>query len=212
MVRQLKFMRNVVAFVKTVNEGSFTAAATALGVTPAAVSKSVQNLERGLGVRLLNRSTRRLAPTEEGGVFYAHCRTAMLELENAMSAVAEGHRKPVGVLRVTSAAMFGRRHVLPLLTEFTARFPGVTLDFVLEDRFVDLILEGYDVCVRADVAPAGNLVSQRIVPIQAIVCGSPAYFKWHPIPRRPEDLLPHNCIRFRSVGSQRVLDWEFHSD
>ncbi len=205
-------MRNVVAFVRTIDEGSFTAAAAALGVTPAAVSKSVQNLERGLGVRLLNRSTRRLAPTEEGGVFYAHCRSAMLELENAMSAVAEGHREPTGMLRVTSAAMFGRRHLLPLLTEFTARFPGVTLDFVLEDRFVDLILEGYDVCVRADVPPAGNLVSKRIVPIQAIVCGSPAYFNQHPIPRRPEDLLLHNCIRFRSVGNQRVLDWEFQRD
>ncbi len=110
----MKYLRNVVAFVRTVDEGSFTAAAAALGVTPAAVSKSVQNLERGLDVRLLNRSTRQLAPTEEGGVFYTHCRSAMLELENAMSAAAEGHREPTGVLRVTSAARIRGATYLPL--------------------------------------------------------------------------------------------------
>ena len=208
----MKYFRNVVAFAKTVEQGSFTSAAAALGVSPAAVSKSVQNLERGLGVRLLNRSTRRLALTEEGGVFYRHCRSAMLEFDNALSAVAEKDREPTGVLRVTSATTFGRTHVVPLLSEFTTRFPKVTLDFVLEDRFVDLVHEEYDVCIRLDASPPGSLVAKRIVSVQAIVCGSPAYFRRHPIPRHPEDLLSHDCIRFRSLGTRRVLDWEFQRD
>jgi DNA-binding transcriptional LysR family regulator len=208
----MKYVRNVAAFVKTVGEGSFTGAAAALGVSPAAVSKSVQNLERGLGVRLLNRSTRRLALTEEGGVFFEHCRSAMLEMENAVSAVAEGRRGPAGLLRVSSAVTFGRRHVLPLLAEFAARFPAVTLDVTLEDRFVDMIEEGYDVSVRADVPPVGNLIAKRIVPVQAVVCGSAAYFKRYPVPRRPAQLSEHNCIRFRSVGNKRILQWEFQKD
>ena len=205
----MKSVRNVIAFVKAANAGSFTAAAETLGVSPAAVSKSVQNLERQLGTRLFNRTTRRLALTDEGSVFFRHCQPAMLELDNAVSAVMEARREPAGMLRVTSAAMFGRRHILPLLSEFTARYPKVTLDVTLDDRFVDMLLEGYDVSIRASVPPVGTLIARRIVPIQAVVCGSPAYFKRHPVPRRPEDLLDHNCIRFRSVGNKRILEWEF---
>ena len=205
----MKYARNMAAFVKSVSEGSFTAAALALGVSPAAISKSVHTLERELGIRLLNRSTRRLALTEEGGVFYGHCRSAMLELENAVNAVAEVRREPTGVLRVTSAVLFGRHHVLPLLGEFAARYPRVTLDIVLEDRFVDLIPEGYDVSIRSDVSPVSGQVARRITAVQAIVCGSPAYFRRHRLPRTPEELDEHNCIRFRSVGTRRVLEWEF---
>jgi LysR family transcriptional regulator for bpeEF and oprC len=195
--------------VNVVNAGSFSAAAAMLGVTPAAVSKSVQNLERELGIRLLNRSTRRLGLTEEGEFFYERSRSAMIDLDNAVSAVIESKREPMGVLRVTSAVIFGRRQVLPLLTEFMERHPKVTLDVTLEDRFVDMLLEGYDVSIRADVHPVGNVVARKIAPIQAVVCGAPSYFRKLPVPRTPKDLLDHNCIRFRSVGSRQVLKWEF---
>jgi DNA-binding transcriptional LysR family regulator len=208
----MKYMRSVVAFVKAASAGSFSAAAVTLGVSPAAVSKSVQNLERKLGTRLLNRSTRRLALTEEGGVFFERSRSAILELENAVSALAEGQREPTGTLRVTAAVTFGRRHVLPLLSEFTARYPKVTLDLSLDDRFADMLLEGWDVSIRADVRPMESMVAKRLVPLQAIVCGSPAYFERHPVPRVPRDLLEHNCIRFRSAGNKRVLAWEFRKD
>jgi DNA-binding transcriptional LysR family regulator len=211
-VSAVKYVRSVVTFVKAARAGSFTAAAAALGVSPAAVSKSVQSLERQLGTRLFNRSTRRLALTEEGSVFFGHCQSAMLELENAVSAMVERRHQPAGLLRVTAAALFGRRHILPLLSEFAARYPKVTLDVTLDDRFVDMLLEGYDVSVRVSTPPVGTLIARRIVPIQAIVCGSPAYLKRHPVPRRPEDLLDHNCIRFRSVGNQRILEWEFQKD
>ena len=208
----MKYLRSVVAFVKTASAGSFSAAAVTLGVSPAAVSKSVQNLERKLGTRLLNRSTRRLALTEEGSVFFERSRAAILELENAASAVVEGQREPTGTLRVTAAVTFGRRHVLPLLSEFTARYPKVTLDLALDDRFVDMLLEGWDVSIRADVQPTGSMVAKRIVPLQAIVCGAPSYFERHALPRQPRDLLGHNCIRFRSVGNNRILRWEFQKD
>jgi len=205
-------VRNVAAFVNVVSAGSFSAAAVTLGVTPAAVSKSVQNLERELGVRLLNRSTRRLGLTEEGEFFYERSRSALLDLDNAVSAVIESKREPMGLLRVTSAVIFGRRQVLPLLAEFMRRHPKITLDVTLEDRFVDMLLEGYDVSIRADVQAVGSLVARKIAPIQAVVCGSPSYFKDNPVPRAPKDLNDHNCIRFRSVGSRQVLKWEFEQN
>ena len=208
----MRNLRSVAAFVKAASAGSFSAAAATLGVSPAAVSKSVQNLERKLGLRLFNRSTRRLALTEEGSVFFERSRSAILELENAVSAAAEGQREPTGTLRVTAAVTFGRRHVLPLLSEFTARYPKVTLDLALDDRFVDMLLEGWDVSIRADVRPMDSMVAKRIVPLQAIVCGAPSYFERHPVPRAPKDLVAHNCIRFRSVGNNRILRWEFQED
>lgn len=205
----MKNIRGVASFVNVVSAGSFTAAAEMLGVTPAAMSKSVQNLERELGIRLLNRSTRRLALTEEGEVFFKKARAAMLDLDNAVSAVIESKREPNGVLRVTSAEIFGRRKVLPLLPEFTNRYPKVTLDITLEDRFADMLVEGYDVSIRTDVNPVGTVVARTIAPVQAVVCGAPSYFKNNPVPRSPSDLAGHNCIRFRSVGSKQVLKWEF---
>lgn len=208
----MRNVRSVAAFVNVVSAGSFTAAAVTLGVTPAAVSKSVQNLERELGVRLLNRSTRRLGLTEEGEFFYERSRSALLDLDNAVSAVIESKREPMGLLRVTSAVIFGRRQVLPLLAEFMKRHPKITLDVTLEDRFVDMLLEGYDVSIRADVQAVGSLVARKIAPIQAVVCGSPSYFKDNSVPRAPKDLNDHNCIRFRSVGSRQVLKWEFEQN
>lgn len=208
----MKYARNVAAFVRTVDEGSLSAAAAALGVSPAAVSKSVQNLERRLGVRLLNRSTRSIALTEEGAIFFERCRSAMTDLENAVNEVLEARREPMGTLRVTAAVTFGRHHVLPLLAEFAARHPKVTLDVTLDDRFVNMVQEGYDVSVRVDVLTEGTLIAKRILPVQAVVCGAPSYLKRHPPIRRPEDLLQHNCIRFRSVGNRRILQWEFKKD
>ena len=205
----MKSIKNVIAFVKAASMGSLTAAASALEVSPAAVSKSVQKLERELGVRLLNRSTRRLSLTEEGSVFFEQCRSITLDLDHAISAAKESTRAPAGLLRVTAAAVFTRRHVLPLLSEFAARYPHVTLEMTLDDRFADLIDEGYDISIRADVAPSGNLIAVGLVPVQAIVCAAPSYFARHPIPRIPLDLLEHNCIRFRSTGNKRLLPWEF---
>lgn len=205
----MKNFRGIASFVNVVSTGSFSAAAGTLGVTPAAVSKSVQILERELGIRLLNRSTRRLALTEEGELFFERARAAMLDLDNAVSAAIESKREPNGVLRVTSAAIFGRRKVLPLLSEFTNRHPKVTLDITLEDRLVDMQVEGFDLGIRIDVHPVGNVIARRIAPVQAVVCGSPSYFKKNPVPRSPSDLAGHNCFRFRSVGSRQVLKWEF---
>jgi DNA-binding transcriptional LysR family regulator len=205
----LNNVRSVAAFVNVVNAGSFTAAAANLGVTPAAVSKSVQNLERELGIRLLNRSTRRLALTEEGEFFFERARAAMLDLDNAVSAVMESKREPMGLLRVTSAITFGRSKLLPLISEFMRRYPKVTLNITLEDRFADMLVESYDVSIRVDLRPLENVVARSVSPIQAVVCGTPSYFRTHPMPRVPKDLLDHNCIRFRSVGSRKVLGWEF---
>lgn len=206
----MKYARNVAAFVRTVDEGSLSAAAAALGVSPAAISKSVQNLERQLGVRLLNRSTRSMALTEEGAIFFERCRSAMTDLEDAVGEMLEARREPMGTLRVTAAVTFGRHHVLPLLAEFAARHPKVTLDVTLEDRFVNMLQEGYDVSVRVDhLLTEGTLIAKRMLPVQAVVCGAPSYLKRHAAIRRPEDLFQHNCIRFRSVGNRRVLQWEF---
>src|SRR5215813_2199301 len=123
----LESVRGVIGFVRTVNAGSFASAAKELGVSPVAVSKNVQRLERRLGVRLLQRSTRKLALTEEGRLYYERCTGPLRELESAQSAIAEKGKSPSGTLRVTSLSPFGRTYVVPLIPAFSRRYPGIEL-------------------------------------------------------------------------------------
>jgi DNA-binding transcriptional LysR family regulator len=206
----MKHAKNLTAFVKSVNAGSFSAAAALLGVTPAAVSKSIQTVEQDLGVRLFHRTTRRLALTEEGALLFERCRGALQDLDSAMSALRDSRRERKATLRVTLPVLFGRHIVLPLVPAFNARHPRVTLDVTLDDRLSELDEEGYDVGVRIDFAAGAGVSATRIGPLQYIVCGSPTYFFGdRAIPRTPDDLLQHNCIRLRRPGARRVTKWEF---
>ncbi|HEX6827816.1 MAG TPA: LysR family transcriptional regulator [Burkholderiales bacterium] len=200
------------SFIKTASFGSFTAAAKQLGITPAAVSKNVQKLEDDLGVRLFQRTTRQLALTEEGQILFERCRDPMDDLERATAAVTDYRNAVAGTLRVSCAATFGRRMLAPCLPEFLARYPQLEVEVAMDDRFSDLIAEGYDVAIRGGNLPDSNMVARRLMDITAAVYGSPAYFRRYGEPATPDDLRKHNCIAMRMSGSNRLLPWEFEKD
>jgi DNA-binding transcriptional LysR family regulator len=188
-------IRGVIGFVRTVAAGSFAGAAKELGVSPVAVSKNVQRLERRLGVRLLQRSTRKLSLTEEGRLFYERCTGPLLELEGAQTAVKDKGRAPAGRLRVTSVSPFGRTYVLPLLPAFSRRYPEIEVELHLDDAVSDMIAEGYDVGIRAGEMKDSTMVARAIAPLHFVVCGAPSYLAKHGTPRKPADLAGHNCLR-----------------
>ena len=206
---RVESIRGVVGFVRTVAAGSFAGAAKALGVSPVAVSKNVQRLERQLGVRLLQRSTRKLSLTEEGRLFYARCNGPLQELENAQSAVREKGGSSAGTLRVTSISPFGRTYVLPLLPAFSRLFPRIEVELHLDDSISDMIAEGYDVGIRAGEMRDGSMVVREIAPLHFVVCGAPSYLAEHGVPAAPADLAGHNCLRLRGRAARpdRALNW-----
>lgn len=205
-------LAGIVAFVRVAAMGSFAKAATSLGVSASAVSKNVQRLETSLGVRLVNRTTRRLALTDEGTLYYERCRPAIEGLQDAAAVLRDARREPRGVIRVSATVGFGRQCLLQLLPDFLRQYPDVTLDLHLDDRFADLVGDRVDVAIRNGRLDDRNIVARRLAPMQLIVCGSPAYFARHPKPMTPDDLAAHRCINFRLAENGRVFDWEFEQD
>jgi len=204
----VKGIRGIVGFVRTVEAGSFAGAAKKLGISPVAVGKNVQRLERQLGVRLLQRSTRKLALTEEGRLYYERCTGPLRDLENAQSAIAEKGRSPSGTLRVTSLSPFGRAYVLPLLPAFSRLYPAIELELHLDDAVSDMIAGGYDVGIRAGDARDGAMVMREVAPLNFVVCGAASYLAERGAPTTPADLAAHNCLRLRGRGpAGRALNW-----
>ena len=200
-------IRGVVGLVKTVAAGSFAGAARELGVTPVAVSKNVQRLEQQLGVRLLRRSTRKLSLTDEGQQFYERCTGPLRELESAHAAVKERGAAPSGVLRVTSISPFGRNYVVPLLAEFSRRYPAIRVEMNLDDSIADMVSEGFDVGIRAGEMRDGTLIARHIAPLPFVVCAAPAYLARAGVPSTPADLARHNCLRLRDRGTGPGFNW-----
>jgi DNA-binding transcriptional LysR family regulator len=207
----VKGIRGIVGFVTTVEAGSFAGAAKKLGISPVAVGKNVDRLERQLGVRLLQRSTRKLSLTEEGRLYYERCTGPLRDLENAQSAIAEKGRSPSGTLRVTSVSPFGRAYVLPLLPAFNRLYPAIELELHLDDTVSDMIAGGYDVGIRAGEARDGSMVMREVAPLNFVVCGAPSYLAERGIPATAADLATHNCLRLRGRGP-RAANWSLGPD
>jgi DNA-binding transcriptional LysR family regulator len=195
------------AFAAVVDAGSFVSAADMLEISKAAVSRQIAELESRLGVRLLNRTTRRLSLTEEGEVFYARAKELLGSLDEMESEVAARSGQAVGILKVTAPLSFGLTHLAPLWPAFMARHPRVQLEVMLADRFVDLVEEGMDLAVRIARLESSSLVSRRLSSTELLLCASPKYLKKHGRPRHPSDLARHAVIAYTllSVGD----DWQF---
>jgi len=202
--------RQISTFVEVVARGSLSAAARAEGIAPAMIGRRLDALEARLGVKLLQRTTRKLALTDEGSAFLEDCQRILGELEEAESAVAERSARASGHLLISAPAGFGRQHVAPLLPSFLAEHRDVTVTLNLNDRVVDLIGEGVDVAIRIASLPDSNLVSVKLADNERVVVGSPAYLKRHGEPATLADLAKHNCLAISSAGSQR--GWTFHDN
>lgn len=194
-------------FAEVVEAGSFSGAARQLGVSRSAISKAVANLEKALGARLLNRSTRHLSLTEVGAAFSEHCQRIKQESESARQVVDSLNSAPRGTLRVAASVAFGTLHIAPALSDFLNRYPEIDMDMTIIDRPVDLVEEGYDIVIRVCETPPDNVVARRIAPAGSKLCATPAYFERFGTPQRPEDLVSHNCLDYIHSGDRGV--WRF---
>lgn len=197
----------MVTFARVVQAKGFSEAARRMGASKSRISKAIAKLERSLGARLLNRSTRGLSVTEAGAAFYEHCNRIIEEAEQATQVVNELHSEPRGVLKVTTSVAFGTLHVAPALTEFLGRYPDVKIDMTITDRIVDLVEEGYDIAIRIVREPPLNFVARELAPVRRVVCAIPEYFSEHGIPNTPHDLRQHNCLHYTHFSSQG--EWHF---
>ncbi len=202
--------RQISTFVEVVAKGSLSAAARAEGIAPAMIGRRLDALEQRLGVKLLQRTTRKLVLTNEGAAFLEDCQRILSELEDAESAVAERSARASGHLLISAPAGFGRQHVAPLLPSFLAEHRDVSLTLNLNDRVVDLIGEGIDVAIRIASLSDSNLVGVKLADNARVVVATPAYLKRHGRPATPTDLARHNCLAISSEGSQR--GWTFREN
>jgi DNA-binding transcriptional LysR family regulator len=190
---QLHAMR---VFVAVVDAHSLSAAASALGTSLPTVSRVLSSLERGLGVRLISRSTHDLTETDAGRLYYARCRQILGEVRDAEAAVQSHAKAPAGELRVTAPVTFGRHHVAPAVADFIERYPGVSVYLLLSDRMESLAVERLDVAIRVAALREQNLIARRLGYIQRSVVGSNEYFARHSVPTHPRQLAKHQCLQF----------------
>ncbi|MCF8480313.1 MAG: LysR family transcriptional regulator [Rhodospirillum sp.] len=181
-------------FVKVAEMESFSQAADRLGLSRSVVSKYVSALEDHLGVRLVNRTTRRLSLTEVGEAYRLRCQTILADLEEADRAVGALHGTPSGTLRVNAPMSFGFLHLAPAIPALLAAHPTLSVDMDLNDRFVDLVSDGFDVAVRIGSLPDSSLIATRLAPLRLVVCASPAYLARRGEPKHPRDLEDHECL------------------
>lgn len=200
-------LERMAIFARVVETKSFSEAARRLGLSKSLVSKQITHLERSLGARLLNRTTRTMSVTEAGAVFYEHCARIVEELEEGRLAVSRLNAEPRGVLRLSASVAFGTLHIAPALPEFLEKFPDLTVDMAITDRYVDLAEEGYDVAVRIADNPGQHLVARRLAGVKRVVCATPEYFSRRGAPRTPADLVHHNCLTYTHMTPQGA--WRF---
>ncbi|MCC6611694.1 MAG: LysR family transcriptional regulator [Burkholderiales bacterium] len=197
-------------FAQVVEAKSFSAAADKLGMSKSLASRHVSALERGLSVKLLNRSTRRLSLTEAGAVYYEHCARIVREAELAEERLARTQTEPAGLVKVTAVPAFAVRHVLPALGEFYRKYPRIQVKLFCSNRALDLGDEGFDLGIRVSFDPAPNLVARKLAANRSVLCASPAYLRRHGTPRRIEDLGKHQCVLFPALAPKGV--WTFRRD
>ncbi|SNS62257.1 transcriptional regulator, LysR family [Noviherbaspirillum humi] len=202
--------KQISTFVDVAAKSSLTAAARAEGIAPAVIGRRLDALEERLGIKLLQRSTRRIALTDEGLTFLEDCQRILADLESAEAAVAERSARARGHLLVSAPAGFGRQHVAPLIPSFLAEHRDLSVTLNLNDRIVDLIGEGIDVAIRIASLTDSSLVGVKLATNKRVVVASPDYLRRHGTPASLDDLAKHNCLAISSAGSQP--GWTFRQN
>jgi DNA-binding transcriptional LysR family regulator len=187
-------LEGITVFAAVVDAGGFSAAGRALRCSKAAVSTQLRRLEDRLGVRLLQRTTRRLSLTEEGRAYYQHCRRILDEARDAADALQSLDAEPRGALRVNAPMSFGKLHLGAAIADFMTRHPSISVDLVLNDRLVDLIEDGFDMAIRISRLADSSLIVRRLAPCRRVVVASPDYWARKGRPARPEDLRRHEAL------------------
>jgi LysR family transcriptional regulator for bpeEF and oprC len=196
-------------FVKVVDTGGFTRAAEALAMPKATVTTAIRDLERHLQVRLLNRTTRRVAVTTDGAAYYERCIAILDAVRDAEESLSSDHGSVSGRLRIDVATVFARGVLIPVMKDFQARFPAIRLELGCSDRPIDLVEQGVDCALRGGTIADQNLIARRIGTMHFITCATPGYLATHGHPKHPADLADHVCIDYFSNPGQRMsMDFE----
>ena len=201
-------LNEFVTFATVTDTGSFSRAAEKLEISKALVSKHIGDLEHSLGVKLLNRTTRKVGLTAAGAVFYERCRQLIAHADIARQELERFRKTPGGTIKVSSAISFGRLHLVPAIARFLEKYPDISVELDLTDRFADLITSGADVVIRSAEQPRLlSLVARKVAPLRFLMCATPAYLARHPTPRTPSDLAQHNCLVYSTnARSEWIFD------
>jgi DNA-binding transcriptional LysR family regulator len=191
-------------FAEAVDSGSFSAAGRRLGMAASSVARGIGTLENQLGVRLLNRTTRKLGLTEAGRLYHERAKRILAEVEEARLSVTQLEAVPRGTLRLNVSVSFGRLHVAPALVDFLALHPGLRVDLATTDAFVDLVEENVDLAIRIGELSDSSLVARRLAPNRRVLCASPDYLERHGVPSTPDDLPGHNCLIYKRHENRSV--------
>ncbi|WP_151820023.1 LysR family transcriptional regulator [Acinetobacter soli] len=205
--QSIHYMQEMAIFVKVVETGSFSETARQMGATPSAISRAISRLEKVLGTRLLQRTTRKLRLSESGQQIYVNC----LDMVNAAQAVMESsgqfHSEPQGTVRMSVPKAVGHFMLHPHMPEFFQRYPKIDVQMLLEDRYVDFIDDGVDLAIRITDHPPGGLMGRRLIEINHLLCATPQYLAEHGTPEQPQDLKQHSCIYLGEQPSDSK--WKF---
>ncbi len=198
------------AFVKVVATRSYAEAGRRLGLTRSAVSKAVMELERGLGARLLDRTTRRVVPTEAGLAYYERCVAILAQVEETEIQISRLHEEPKGVLKINAPMSFGMLYLGAAVADFQARHDGLSIELTLNDRFIDPLEEGVDVTLRIGILTDSSLIARRFAPARRALVASPEYLARRGAPARPDDLVHHRCLNYGQTAPMQR--WQLTED
>jgi DNA-binding transcriptional LysR family regulator len=204
----MEHLVEMMTFAKVVETRSFSAAAQELKTSKSLVSKQIGNLESALGVRLLNRTTRRMSLTEIGAAYYEHCARIAQEIDAAGETVTQLQAEPRGVLRLTSPVIFASLHLAPAIQAYLKRHDKVEIELNASDRIIDIVEEGYDLAIRITDHPAPTMVAREIAPLRWMTCASPEYLERRGTPHTPQDLLNHDCLVYHGIPATRA-GWRY---
>ena len=207
---QLGHLDDLAALVAVGRERSFTKAAAKLGVSQSALSQTIRQLEARLGVRLLTRTTRSVSPTEAGERLMRTVGPRFEEIEAELAALSELREKPAGTIRITAMEYATDAILMPKLTKLLREYPDIKIEIIIDYGLTDIVTERYDAGVRSGEQVAKDMIAVRIGPdMRMAVVGAPSYFKTRPEPKKPQDLIAHNCINLRLPTHGNVYAWEF---
>lgn len=197
-------------FVAVLETGSFSGAASKINITKSAVSKRISVLEDNMGVRLFNRTTRKLTLTEAGERFSDYARNAVLLAEQGLAAVTQFQGKPKGTLKINAPMTFSRLHIVPFINEFLAMYPDIKVILSMDDNLVEMVEGGFDVSIRIGELQDSSLIAKKLVDCLSVVCASPEYLAKHGEPISPDALIEHNCVYYSLF--QAGVEWSFYHE
>jgi len=198
-------LKSMVVFAQVIEQGTLSGAAKHIGLSRAVVSYHIKKLEEHLGIKLLNRSTRTISPTEAGSEYYQHCRVIAEQASAANQRIENLKHEPVGLLKITCPVNIGLQTIVPALNEFRAIYPKIELDVMLTDEVVNIIKEGIDLAIRGAPLPDSGLQAIKLSTLETCLCGSPAYFEKYGFPKHPTDLYKHQWVLYKLTSGALEL-------